>query len=74
MLMSEQSDRIVVDSLARHELTDKDGPSGFPGGDEEFFPRDVQALNIMECVHGRCKWTASKRSETRLECGWHSKY
>lgn len=67
--MSVQSDRIAVDSLGRHELTDKEGPSGFPGRDEEFFPRDVSALNIMERVHHHCKRTAPKRSGTRLECG-----
>lgn len=67
--MSVQSDRIAVDSRGRHALTVGEGPSGFSGRDEEFVPPDVSVLNIMERVHRHCKWTAPKRTETRLECG-----
>lgn len=67
--MSVQRDTIDADSLGRRVLTVKEGPSRFPGSDEEFHPRDVSAMNIIEPVHCQHGWTAPKRSETRLECG-----
>lgn len=62
--MSAQNERIAVDSLGQHALTGEGGPAEFPGSDEEFFPRDVSALDIMERVQRRRKWTAPKTTET----------
>lgn len=71
--MSVQMDTIDADSLGRRVLTVKEGASRFPGRDEEFYPWDVSALNIIEPVHCQRGWTAPKRPETRLECGSHTK-
>lgn len=62
--MSGQNERIAVDSLGQHALTVKEGPAEFPGSNEEFFPRDLSALDIMERVQRQCKWTAPKTTET----------
>lgn len=67
--MSTQTDTIDADGLGRRVLRAKGGLSRFPGRDEEFYPRDVSALNIIEPVHCKGGWTAPKRAETRLECG-----
>lgn len=68
--MSQQTDTIDAGSVDRRVLRAKEGPSRFPGTDEEFYPRDVSALNIIEPVYCQGGWTAPKRAETRLECGW----
>lgn len=67
--MSMQNDTIDADGLGKRVLRAKEGLSRFSGRDEEFYPRDVSALNIMEPVPCQCGWTAPTRAETRLECG-----
>ena len=64
-----EMDTIDADSLGWRALRAKERPSRFPGRDEEFYPWDVSALNIIEPVHCQRGWTAPKRAETRLECG-----
>lgn len=51
--MSVQTDTMDADSVGQCVLTVKEAASRFSGRDEEFYPWDVSALNIIDSASHR---------------------